>query len=288
MKYSYAILQYRHEFWSGEAMNIGVLMFCRAQNYLELMTRKSGGRLTAAYPSLDRPALTEDLKDLRRGFQRLAAKIFQASTLFCQDVPTLGATGAPDVQSLAFHVLKHDASSFRWSTFGTGVTVDPAETHQMLFERFVLSNERERDESRRGDEDVFTAVQQQLRDVGIADRLEPHVVSAPLLQVEFKHSIKNGVWHCVQPLSFDLKTHDGMVEKADTWTGNLYHLKERRDFKAYFVTGEPTERQLMAGYQRALEMLRNAPTGPTVIEEANAGFLVDKLVAAARHSDQTN
>ncbi|NPD16947.1 DUF3037 domain-containing protein [Xinfangfangia sp. D13-10-4-6] len=284
MKYSYAVLQYRHEIWSGEAMNIGVLVFCRSAAYLKLKTRRSGGRLSAAYPNLDRPALTEDLNDLKHGFKSLSGKVFEQGTLFCTELPTLGAEGASDLKSLAYHVLKHDASSFRWSTFGTGVTSDIHETHQILFDRFVLKNEQKRDEARRSDDDVFESLQQQLRDVGIAGKLQPHVVSAPLLDVEFKHSIKNGVWHCVQPLSFDLKTHDGMVEKANTWTGNLYHLRDHPDFRAYFITGKPKESPLLPAYNRALAMLRSAPTTPIVVEETNAGTLVDYLVAAARHS----
>lgn len=283
MKYSYAILQYRHDFWSGEALNVGVLLFCRSAGYLSLKTRKSGGRLFAAYPELDRTALTEDLKDIRREFDKLSTSIAQDS-LFCIDLPSLDDQGRDDVRMLAFHVLKQDSSSLRWTNFGAGVTVDPTTAHEALMERYVLRHEKERDEVRRDDDEVFEVVKPKLTAAGIADRLESHTVSAPLLKVEFKHAIKNGIWHCVQPLSFDLTTEKGMLEKANNWTGKLYYLKDQPNFRAYLLTGRPSTTSLVRTYQNVLGMLRNAPTGPHVIEEDQSSHLVDQLAAAVHSS----
>jgi Protein of unknown function (DUF3037) len=151
IKYSYAILQYRHDFWSGEALNVGVLLFCRSAGYLSLKTRRSGGRLFAAYPELDRTALTEDLKDIKRAFDKLSISIAQNS-LFCIDLPALDERGHDDVRMLAYHVLRQDSSSLRWTNFGAGVTHDAAHAHEALMQRYVLRHEKERDEVRSDDE----------------------------------------------------------------------------------------------------------------------------------------
>ena len=282
-KYSYAILQYRHDFWSGEALNVGVLLFCRSVGYLSLKTRKSGGRLFAAYPELDRRALTEDLKDIKRAFDKLSTSITQDS-LFCIDLPSLDDRGQDDVRMLAFHVLKQDSSSLRWTNFGAGVTHDPAQAHEALMERYVLRHEKERDEVRRDDDEVFEDIKPKLHAAGIADNIECHTVSAPLQNVEFKHAIKNGIWHCVQPLSFDLTTEKGMLEKANNWTGKLYNLKEQSNFRTYFLTGKPRTTSLNRTYQNVLGMLRNAPTDPQVIDEDQSSHLVNQLAAAVHHS----
>lgn len=282
-KYSYAILQYRHDFWSGEALNVGVLLFCRSAKYLSLKTRKSGGRLFAAYPELDRGALSEDLRDIKRAFEKLSSSIAQ-DLLFCTDLPSLGDRGHEDVRTLALHVLKQDSSSLRWINFGAGVALNPTNAHEDLMERYVLRHEKERDEVRRDDDEVFEPVKAKLRVAGIADKLESHIVSAPLQNVEFKHAIQNGIWHCVQPLSFDLTTEQGMLAKANNWTGKLYNLKEQPNFRTYFLTGKPSTTALNRTYLNVLGMLRNAPTAPQVIEEDQSSHLVDQLAAAAHYS----
>lgn len=282
MKYTYAVLQYRHDYWSGEVLNVGVLMHCPEARFLRLEARTAGGRILAAFPDLERRALTSDLKEIQRSFQRLE-KDMREESLFFKAIPSLDTSASNSLQMISAHVIKHDASSIRWGQFGSGLSADPNATLEQLYLRYVMRYENLQSENRRDDEQIFEPVKAKLKDAGVIDRFEPHTVSTHLRTVEFKHSVKNGIWHCVQPLSFDHTTEEGMSRKASTWTGNLYHIREqKRDFKAYILAGRPTDRSLTRAYENALEMLRAAPTDPEVIEEADSTILVDRLIAIAR------
>ncbi len=82
IKFTYCLLQYEHDPWLKERLNIGVLVFGASANYMRLKTRSWDGRILSAYPSLQRANFTEDLKQVQRSISSFASKALPEPGLF--------------------------------------------------------------------------------------------------------------------------------------------------------------------------------------------------------------
>lgn len=265
--YTYSILQYRHDAWTGECMNVGVLLYCPGVKFLQLRTRSGGTRISAAYPGIDRSSLLHDMREMERWFARKSKE--PGSDWLYRSAYDIGTS-----------LLGQDDSSFRWHLNGSGVTSNPNATLDQLFERFVTRYDAISSRNPRTDDQVFETVKVQLNQAELLSRVEAHTVSSAISEVTFEHSIKNGKWHCIQAISLDSADDDQMQRKAERWAGKLVGIQDApEDFVVYMVTGRPADRHLNRQYSRMLELLRHAPTSPVVIEEEQSDTLVKKLAS---------
>lgn len=248
-------------------MNVGVLLHCPSANFLRLTTRDGGTRVTDAYPDIDRTALLHDLREMERWFEKRSLEA--CSDWLFRSALEIGA-----------HLTGTDDSGFRWYLDGSGVTASPDAALKRLFDRFVTRYDSVSDRQARSDEQVFETVRTNLNAVHLLNRLESHTISSEVSEVKFDHAIKNGKWHCIQPISFDSANSEQMQRKAERFAGKLVGIQAApKDFVVYMVTGRPTKYELEPHYRRMIELLRHAPTQPEVIEEENSGLLVAKLAS---------
>ncbi|MDD7973921.1 DUF3037 domain-containing protein [Roseinatronobacter alkalisoli] len=263
--YTYTVLQYRHDAWSGECMNVGILFFCPKSQYVDFKFRRGGSRLSNAYPSLNRSALLQDLKEMSRWFDRRAS---QPSDMWMWK----------SALELGHSLLGDDDSSFRWNLDGSGTTNDPEKTISLLFERFVMRYDAVPGRSPRTDEQVFDTVKDKLKRAQLLNRMESYTVRTKFTEVTFEHAIKNGKWHCIQAISLDSADADNMQRKAERWAGKMVGLLEADNVpQVYLVTGKPTEAYLQSKYEKMTEWLRHNPANPVVIEEEQSETLISRL-----------
>lgn len=264
--YSYAVLQYRHDVWVGEALNVGVLLYSAREPFLKLKVRTGQGRLGQAYPNLDYSALRDALKALEQRFDKLAVK----SGMF------FPSGSAVDV---GHRVLGPNDSSLSWGMTGTGVACVAEDTLNKIFDRFVSCYDKAVGREARTDDMVFEAVRRKLELAELYQRVQPHDVKSKFGTIPFEHAIKNGAWHVIQPVSFDSADADRMLDKAVKWAGRLQSIADLEGKVCpYFVTGKPTDEKLLPQYQKMIELLRVSPLDPVVMDEDHAGELV-KVVA---------
>lgn len=263
--YTYTILQYRHDVWSGECMNVGILLFCPAAQHVGFKFRSGGARLSNAFPGINRSALLHDLKEMERWFERRATRPFDI---------WMWKTAIELGQSL----LGDDDSSFRWNLNGSGITNDPEKTIQDLFDRFVMQYDISPARTPRTDEQVFDVVKAKLKRAELLSRMEPHTVKTKYAEFTFDHAFKNGKWHCIQAISLDSADEDKMQRKAERWAGKLVGLMEAAERpKVYMITGKPSDASLQGKYKRMIEFLRHNPADPVVLDEAQSDTLVQDL-----------
>ncbi|WP_283179038.1 DUF3037 domain-containing protein [Gemmobacter sp. 24YEA27] len=263
--YSYAVLQYRHDVWVGEALNAGVLLFSESARFLKLKTRTGQGRLAQAYPDLDHGAFRDAVKAMGRRFDRIAS----TSGLF---MPSGGAL------EVGKTVLRPDDSSLSWGMTGSGVAVDPEEALEKLYGRFVGRYDKAAGREPRTDEMVFETVRRKLELAELYQRVQPKLVKSKFGSIQFKHTIENGVLHVIQPVSFDSADADNMLDKAAKWAGRLQSIAELEgQVRPYFVTGRPSDRALMGQYDRMVALLKASPLDPVVMDEGQSGDLVAKI-----------
>jgi hypothetical protein len=235
--------------------------------------RSTYGRFSKLYPDFDGAALTADLRRAETAINRLAAS--EGTDLLSGDV---------SVRDLARRVLDDPAGSYIWGETGSGLTRDPEEELANLYARFIGQFD-EREIPRRSDADVWRPARDRFAERQLEKLFEPKAIAVALDEVVFPHAWKNGHWHCVQPLSFDLATASYIQEKAVRWVGHMYGLRHAEvDFSPYFLVGRPGDPALAPAFERAISFLADAPGKhrPRIIREEDIPDFVDEIDAAAR------
>jgi hypothetical protein len=275
-RYSYVLLRYRHDPLAGECVNVGVVLHSADVGFLGVRVRKTMGRLGKVFPGINKADLSAALSAVERAIGKLAPS----------SQPTLFGDETLDAAKLAGRALPPDNSSYVWGELCTGLTKDPAQTLDSLYNRFVARYDEDQ-VVRRDDAAVWQPVRDQLAKHKVLDRLEPKTVVSAIDEVQFGHAWKNGAWHCYQALSFDLASPDGIREKAARWSGHMLGISKASEaVKPYFVVGAPLDLALTQHYHRAIELLRASPLSPSVYEEGDVDDLVEEIVHDMREHDE--
>lgn len=273
--YSYTLLRYVHDPMTAEFVNVGLVVYSPKAKELRVKMRHTYGRLAAAFPDLDRDGFRVAMRRLEREFERLAKQISKPD-LF---------SPVGDVMSVVRKVLVADESSLQWSPPGTGITADLDLQVDRLFDRLVGRYDA-KNERRRSDDDVWRPVRESLEARNIADRFGEKTISGSADSIEFRHAWKNGIWHCVQPLSFDLADDDGIKDKARRWTGHLAAVADAGDsFRPYFLIAPPTNPNLASAFETAVSILQKSPVQPEIYLEQQTDALVDRMESEIRSHD---
>ncbi len=121
--FSYAVLRVVPCIERGERLNVGLALFCRQLDFLELETSLDRGRLSAVAPDLDPGPVEDRLEVIRRVIQGDPAAGALAKLEPSDRFGWLTAPSSTIIQSSAVH---------------TGLTLDPAAELQKLFRSLVL------------------------------------------------------------------------------------------------------------------------------------------------------
>ncbi len=270
--YTYTVLRYMHDIASGECLNVGVALLAPDLGYVNVMCRTGFARLRDVFPTLDGEAFRANMRHVTHSFERFQQELRN-------QLPLRGNQGG--VLGYAHAVLGPDDSSLQWSSMGAGVTSDAEATLDHLYRRFVLANERQGTVHRRQEEDIWRNFSRELQQRQVLKHFIPKTIAVRDDQIEFKHAWKNGEWHCLAPVSFDLASAESIREKAHKWLGQLTSVASSTDvFKLYFLTAEPSQAELRPAYEKALSILTKSQTKTEVVAERDAAALAERLSAA--------
>lgn len=268
--YTYTVLRYRHDPLAGEVVNVGIVLHAPQSGFLQCAMRTTYGRLSKLYPDFEGSALTADLRRIQTALKRLADA--EMSDLF---------SSVDDAAKFARRVVDDPAGSYFWSEVKSGITKSPEDDLKRIFQRYIGRFEAV-SKTRKSDADVWRPARDKLIERHLAEFFESKTIRSKRDEVEFDHAWKNGIWHCFQPLSFDLADVDSIQNKAARWVGHMVGLSTADDqFRPYFIVGQPSEPRLANAYERAIAFLGEAPTAhaPRVIREEEIDAFVDTLAA---------
>ncbi len=265
--YTYTVLRYVHDPLTGEFVNIGVVVHCPSLSYLNAKLRSTHGRISAVFPDLSRTNYKALIGGIERAFRRVA-KGQGHQDLF----PTKG-----NALSFARRVVPADDSSLQWSSIGSGITADPESTLNRLYDRLVGQYDRKY-EGKRSDDDVWRPVRDYLEKRDIASRLTPKTIAGSADTIEFDHAWRNGLWHCYQPVSFDLANSETIRDKARKWTGHITSVSDSQEpFKVYFLVAPPQDSRLHSAFEAAVAILQKAPIEKQVFAEEQIGEFIEQI-----------
>lgn len=261
--YTFTVLRYIHDVATGEFVNVGVVLFCREERFLGAKTRTTYSRLTRLFPDADGESFKRTMAHIERA-------VWKASNGLTDLFPASGRSAIDFARS----VLPHDDGSLQWSPEGGGRTKDLANELQFLFDRFVLRYEKPSALDSRTDEDVWKSFSRALESRKILSYLRDKEISSDVERITFKHAWKNNIWHCLEPVSFDLIEGESIHAKALRWVGQMTALSGASErFKLYMLIGEPKHISVQEHYTRALRILQQRMPDSVVFTEAQADEL---------------
>lgn len=95
------------------------------------------------------------------------------------------------------------------------------------------------------------------------------------------------MWHVYEPVSFDLMSPKGIVEKANKRLGRGTALHDSlQRFRIHFLLGEPKSAANLKAFEKAHHLMRKIPGTPELIRKASlAGFAEKVADEIARHDE---
>ena len=251
--YHFAILRYVHDVSTEEFVNIGVAMWIPDRAKLLFRVNERFGRLSGFFKNIDGPSYRQMVRNLKCSFQEVAT------------VHQKNAAGQP---SEIFHaIVREDASCFQWSRLMSGISQDAERRFEELFEEFVTFHESSMAHQRRSDAEMWADVDHLLK----VNHLDKHVqygvrIEARNYDYSFRMGWNNGTRQVLEPISFALKKPAGIVDKANTWSGRLFHLSKSNNFGLTAVIAQPDDDNMEA-FNDGWEILKGARSIRKIITE---------------------
>lgn len=277
--YSYTVLRYVHDTTTGEFLNVGVVLCAPQSRYTNAMCRQTYGRLSKAFPGMS----GDHFRSLMKYIQ---ARIEELGDRFNGELPLSDSKTALD---FAQSILPKDDSSLQWSPLGSGLTDDPSRTLEQLFGRLVSRYDDKPQREGRNDQDVWRSFKRTLEERQVLHHFQPKKIAVQDDEIEFEYAWENGVWHCLEPVSFDLVESDSIKDKAHRWLGQMMSVQNAEDrFKLYLLVGQPREDSLRPAFDNAMSILRKIPGDREIFLEQDAAKLAEVIASeVASHEAMT-
>ncbi len=277
--YSYTVLRYVHDTTSGEFVNVGVALYSREARYASALCRTTYGRLSKAFPGMDGEAFKGVMRYVQSRLEELGDGLRN-------ELPLDGLPAT--VMDLVHTVLPPDDSSLQWSPPGGGLAEDLSLTLEALFDRLVTRYDERPQYERRSDEEVWRKYRRNLENRHVLKHLQPKKIIVQDDELEFRYAWRNGVWHCLEPVSFDLSSADSIREKAHRWLGQIMSVKDASErFKVYLLLGEPQHEPLRPAFERAVSILHKLPVESEVVREDRAAEFSERFASEIEAHEKT-
>ena len=279
ISYTYSVLRYVHDVTSGEFVNVGVALYAPQARYLSAICRTTYGRLNKVFPGVNAEHFKALMRHIQNSFEAQGERL-------AGELPLAAPSG---VLEIAQSVLPKDDSSLQWSPAGSGRTDDPAQALEKLFNRMVMRYEERQAASTRSDDDVWRHFKRDLEERKVLQHFQPKTIAVQDDEVEFQHSWKNGKWHCLEPVSFDLAAADSIKDKAHRWLGQLASVQGTTDpFKVYLLVDAPQQENLQHAFHSAMSILRKIPGDKEIVLEQDALGLAAQIAREVAEHEQRN
>lgn len=266
--YEFSVLRYVHDTLTGEFINVGVVIYCENEKWISAQCRNTYARVSAVFPNLNSSHFRKMMKFVQAEFCRANQSL--NTELQLSEIKSL--------QTLLHKVLPKDDSSMQWSSVSAGLTLNLEEELALLYERYVSHYDAKIARERRTEQDIWKDFKKTLENFSLSEEFQPKRISVKDDEIEFQHSWKNGIWHCIEPVSFDLTDGDYFKDKAHRWLGQLSSIQDStEEFKVYLLVSPPTEIELQPAFNKALSILRKIPVASEIYLEQEAPRLAEEI-----------
>lgn len=229
--YQYQVVRYVHDHFTGEYVNVGVVVYNPENRYLACKITNKYQRITSMFADANGVWIMKILRDFEKKLHQTTDRL---SELFQPSDQIENVTGS---------IIPNDDTAIRFSEAYSGVDIDYEVALEDLFNSLVEKHIHDSKKDTLLDEDVWKEkYKKYFEKYGIADRLNEHIVKIsdlPEDYISFNKAWKNEIWHCYEPLSFVVKNRETVKNKVHKWSGRLNGLRR---------AGEPIHLTLMVSF----------------------------------------
>lgn len=275
-RYTYCPIQYVHDPTSGEALNVGVLIYSPEAEFVDLKIEPRFGRLSGAFADFQGQHYGAVRLQLQRAVLRLERDWWGVRG------PSLApGFGLPDdVEGVMNGLLLDRGLSLQPGPARSGVAENLEDELGLLYELKVARQFNYDRPARRNDEQVWAAFQPDLDRHRITSLLRPHIFEESLGQLELEYTFEADGRHVIRPLSLDYIHPEGIRDKAVHELGTAWALNSDPAMGTLFLLiGAPLGHRYPAQYALAREMLAAVPVEHEIIEESGAANFAEYLEA---------
>lgn len=270
--YRCRILRYVHDASKGEFVNIGVVMWIPEHSRLIFRLNEQYRRISGFFKNFHGISYSQMLRNLQRSFKKVASDLQKPHVT--RDTPT----NTFEVFNL---LVREGSSTFQWSQVISGISTNPEDRLDRLFEEFVTFHESlgyRRSPQLRNERMIWKTVHQALK----AHHLESHVeLGFTMKSTSYEHSFRmgwnNGIRQVLEPISLGLRKPEQIIDKAHIWSGRLLNLSTGNEFGCTAVLAPWDKHVDRTAFNRGIEILKDAPSMRKVITENDVSDYMSEI-----------
>ncbi|MCB0649070.1 MAG: DUF3037 domain-containing protein [Saprospiraceae bacterium] len=214
--YQYQIIKYVHDHFTSEFVNVGVVVYDPETKFLNCRTSSKYKRINQFFPKAEGKKVVQLLQYFETS---IARKSQELQGLFKPSI---------SLSELTSSIIPKDGSVIQYSEVRTGVDLNLEAALNDLYKDVVdkYTEERQNNTSPTDDDIWRTKYKLHFDNAGITSRLKSHVIKTKNDDFSFSKAWKNEIWHCYEPLSFELQNKEAIKEKVYKWAGKLQGIKQ--------------------------------------------------------------
>ncbi|HAC16254.1 MAG TPA: DUF3037 domain-containing protein [Bacteroidetes bacterium] len=267
-KYQYQIIRYVHDHFTGEYVNVGVVVYSKDDRFLASLSTSRYQRITHFFPEAKGRWIMSVLANFNQQIRRISLEL---NELF---------SPSNSLEEITNSILIRDNAAIQLTETRLAVDVDlEAALNDLYNSQVVKYMPKNANNNTLLDEDVWRIkYKAYFEKYGIDKRLKTHDFKVPRDVISFQKSWKNNIWHCYEPLSFVLQEKDSIKDKVYKWAGRLQGLQQSNEslHLTLMTSISPKHKDLMAFVQEYLIMNTNILTVDIVTED-NAENLAKEI-----------
>jgi len=218
-KYQYQLIRYLHDHFTGEYVNVGVVVYSKDERFLASKTTNRYQRVKHMFPEADGRWIMHVLGNFNQQIRKTSQEL---NELF---------TPSDSLEQITTGIIVRDNAAIQLTETKLAIDIDLNAALNGLYnsqvEKYIVSKV---DKNSLLDEDVWRIkYKTYFEKYGIDKRLKAHDVKVPKDVISFQKSWKNEIWHCYEPLSFVLQEKDSIKDKVYKWAGRLQGLQQANE-----------------------------------------------------------
>lgn len=219
IKYQYQIIKYVHDQFTGEFVNVGLVIYSPDSHFLKAKVVNRYSRINSLFPDANGRFI---LRLLRNFESEIFSISKQLSELF---------KPSADLKSITSDILPNDNSALQLSDvkLALDINLDAAlnDLYKDIVEKYIVLQHNSNTLS---DDDVWKKRYKEYFDkYNVSERLTKHEVSTTNDIFSFEKAWKNEIWHCYQPISFELQNQESIKDKVYKWVGRIQEINKAKE-----------------------------------------------------------
>jgi len=275
--YRYTIIRYCHDRRTEEFVNVGVILESPDMGYLGCKVSSSYSRLTKFFPGAKSAQIRTALKSLERKIQLRAASLTQRPG-------DMFKHGRSYIREIWTELFPRDDSAINFTELKAGISAWPERDLKRIFDQAVVVYNIKSDKDSRSDDEVWRSIEPVFAKRLPVKNFVEHAVHSFLSEYTFEHSIRNGRWHCVEPISIDLVSAENIRSKVQKIYGAMALINSAAsDVNVYFVLSDPRTDAAMKMYSEARQVIDSVAIPHSIYLESKADQLAEDLLVRVQH-----